>query len=132
LPNNYYAPGFYGNASGKNDTDMLDVLYDGAAPNLIPNFSSIFGDGDYYSGIAKQYYLLSYYGFDLAHLGMDSGALEQSMISDNNMVHGTGFYPMISDSVGEKADVTFLKNKSMTKSMLDFTVGVPGLMSSNP
>jgi hypothetical protein len=47
-------------------------------------------------------------------------------------VYGTGFYPMLSDQIGESNDVLFMKNLSMIESAMNFTVGIPGLMSSNP
>jgi hypothetical protein len=68
---------------------------------------------------------------------MSFGALERSMSiapTDDALgkVYGTAFYPMLSDQIGENKDILFMKNLSMTKSVMNFTVGIPGFMASNP
>jgi hypothetical protein len=89
-----------------------------------------------YHGIPKSYYIETYAMYDTLSDGT-SGDIERSFINtdkntgNNDIAHGTNFYPLMGDAGGETNDVMFLKNRSMFKTGLDFTVGALG-MTSNP
>ncbi|GHU31011.1 hypothetical protein FACS1894166_01680 [Bacilli bacterium] len=53
-------------------------------------------------------------------------------INKQGIINGTAFYPMFSDAVGESKDINFIKNRTMTRSQMDYVVGIPGLLASNP
>ncbi|GHU47519.1 hypothetical protein FACS1894218_2100 [Bacilli bacterium] len=81
-------------------------------------------------GVSKQYYFSTFAGYALSH---SSSQLEHDIIdSTTGKVHGAGFYPMLGDAIGENADITFCKNRTMIKNNMNFTVGIPNMMTSNP
>jgi hypothetical protein len=126
LPNNYFDDEFVSSSA-----PFPDDTYGNIFP-LVP------ADGNYY-GIPKIYHEDTFALYDVLHL-MDGGHLETSMSIDTSdskdhssgKVYGTAIYPMLSDQLGEGKDLLFMKNLSMVESAMNFSVGIPGLMASNP
>jgi hypothetical protein len=81
-----------------------------------------------YHGIPKVYYGETYLIYDATG---DVGGIQRSFIDNQGKSHSSILYPMMGDSVGEGNDIMYLKNRSMIKTGLDFTVGALG-MTSNP
>jgi putative ABC transport system permease protein len=100
------------------------------------SYKNVFGEAspetknDEFFGIPKVYYNETYDIYDAATLS--TGKIEESFVSeDGKTTHASILYPMMSDAIGETNDLMYLKNHSMFKTGLDFTVGAFG-MTSNP
>lgn len=116
---NNFLPGIYSNATESQKINS-DQWY-GIENNLTNDF-------------VKDYYLSSF----IPILGASfSDYIDQNLSSpfspDLNCSQENTFLPLISDAIGEYTDVSYLKNRIMTKLCLNYQVGISVLgLSSNP
>jgi hypothetical protein len=59
------------------------------------------------------------------------GSTFETNATINDIVHGNVFYPNMSDSTGQKEDITYMKNRAMSKSAVNIKIGL-GNTSADP
>jgi hypothetical protein len=100
------------------------------------------GEGDLGEGVDGSYKeIFTDYTNGIDHLSKDyyqsfgtfAAAMQQSKTFDanNQMSFANVLYPDMTDGIGQRIDINYLKNRSMTKSYMNFNVGF-GSLATNP
>ncbi len=81
----------------------------------------------------KQYYNFSFEAINLAHSHITDADWYYQPFEFNNTSHQNVFIPYLSDSIGQKTDLQYLKNRVSSEFTMNYLIGISALgLTSNP